>query len=110
MGQSFGNGALICSGSWIGVCVCVVITWEAFKGVCHHRRTLKTAASQTKESGSIPMPLEDGVPNRARILYCLWQASYAIDIEEYPSSVQEEYFGLLGGFLQRQNDGGSSSD
>ena len=105
MGQSFGNGALICSGFWIGVCVCVLITWEAFKGVCRRRRTLKTAACQTKESGSIPMPLEDGVPNRARILYCLWQAGYAIDIEPGPSNVAhinaQSTFGAL---LERLSD------
>ena len=56
------------------------------------------------------MPLASGVPNRARILFCLWQSGYAIDIEDYPASVQEEYVGLLGGYLRRESEDGSQSD
>ena len=58
----------------------------------------------------ILLPLEGGVPNRARILFCLWQSGYAVDIEVYPVEVQEEYHGLLGTYLRAEHEAEALSD
>ena len=87
-----------------------VFCWEAFRCVCRKGRTFKTVASQTEHHSVVCLPLEDGVPHRARILFCLWQSGYAIDVEEYPVQVQEEYHGLLGSYLMAENDAEVLSD
>ena len=110
VGQVSGIRVWVLLVEWVVVVVAVVVTWEVLKRVCCRRRTFQTAASQTEASGIIPMPLEGGVPNRARILFCLWQSGYAIVIEAYPTSVQEEYFGLLGGYLRTEREDGFLSD
>ena len=80
----------------------VISIWEALKFVCRGRRRCETAESQTEGTSYVPLPLEGGVPNRARILECLWQAGYAIDIDHYPSDVQDEYFSILGERMRRR--------
>ena len=95
--------------AWLIQAVAVVFLWEAFKFVCRLGRSFKTAESQTEMVDQFPLPLPDGVPNRAQILYCLWRAGYTTSIEQYPPEVQEEYFGLLGSWLQRARDDEESS-
>ena len=58
----------------------------------------------------VPLPLEAGMPHRARILYCMWRSGYLFSIEQYPPSVQEEYYGYVGDYLRRQSEGDQSSD
>ena len=82
--------------------IAVVVTWEALKRVsclCTKRR--KTVESQTECMNIVPLPLPDGVPCKARVLFCLWQAGFTIDVESYPESDQEEFHGLVGSYLQR---------
>ena len=93
---------------WFGVLwifagvVAIISIWEALKFVCRCRRRYKAASCQTEGTNFVPLPLEGGVPNQARILSCLWQASYVIDIQCYPSSIQEEYFSLIGESMRKQ--------
>ena len=90
--------------------VAVIAIWEALKCVCRRRRCYKAALCQTEGTNFAPLPLEGGVPNRARILSCLWQAGYAIDIQCYPPDIQEEYFSLIGGIMRRQSVDEGDSD
>ena len=74
--------------------------WETFKwGACRRKAKAKTALIQTDGQGIVPLPLAEGVPNRARIVYSLWRAGYDVDVSSYPEDVQEEYFGLVGRHL-----------
>ena len=95
------------------MCVLIIALWETLKwGWCRSRgRAVRTAETQTMDMDYVPLPLEEGVPHRARILYCLWRAGYLFSMERYPLGVQEEYNGYVGGFLRRQSvDEGSSED
>ena len=88
-----------------------IICWETLKRVmCRKRRRVETVGSQTEGAFCVPLPLEPGVPNRAQILFCLWRAGYSIDVQGYPEDVQEDYFGLLGAYLNRQSQDEDSSD
>ena len=94
--------------------VCFVIAlWETFRrGWCRCRvRATRTIGVQTTDMGCVPLPLEEGVPYRAKILYCLWRAGYLFPVEQYPPGVQEEFHRYIGGFMRRQSvDEGSSDD
>ena len=90
--------------------VIAVALWEALKRMwCRSSSRFRAVEIQT-DGMSLPLPLDEGVPNRARILYCLWRAGYSTDIEAYPLDVQEEYFGYLGLYLRRQQGDEELSD
>ena len=71
----------------LGICcegIAVVAAWETFKICwCRSRRNQKNNWIQTSEVGIVPMPLADGVPNRAGILFSLWKAGCTVDWEPY---------------------------
>ena len=91
--------------TWVGI---IIVTWETFKwGVFRRRPQVKTALIQTSGQSIVTLPLAEGVPNRARIMFSLWQAGYDVEVSEYPEEVQEEYFGLLGGHLERMSEASS---
>ena len=68
---------------------------------------MKTALIQTDEGGIVPLPLPDGVPNRARIMYSLWRAGYDVDVSTYPEDEQAEYFSLVGERLRSLSEASS---
>ena len=90
----------------------IIALWDTLKkGRCLWRsRTTRTIGIQTTGMDYVPLPLEAGMPHRARILYCMWRSGYLFSMEQYPSSVQEEYYGYVGGYLRRQSEGEQSSD
>ena len=90
----------------------VVALWETLKQVwCWFcRRNSSVAATQTFGLEYVPMPLMDGMPNRAGILYSLWRSGHSPSVEEYPPDVQEEYYGYVGAYLRRQADEEASSE
>ena len=86
----------------------IVASWETFKwGACRRKRIRKTALIQTDEGGIVPLPLPDGVPNRARIMYSLWRAGYDVDVGAYPEDEQAEYFSLVGRRLRSLSEASS---
>ena len=101
-----------CDGSvlWELSKVCLIVgTWELAKFLWHRARracvTTCSTACQTCDRSFIPLPLPEGIRSRARILFCLWRAGYAVDSEPYPEDVQSELFWLIGDRLKRLEDG-----
>ena len=88
----------------------VISVWEILKKVACRRTILETAASQTDDSTVVPLPLKDGVPQRAQILYCLWKAVYTVDVEEYPQHIQENFYRYVGCYWRRRSVDEWSSD
>ena len=88
---------------------CTIAAWETFTRCwCRKRSTERTAALiQTEDEGIVPMPLADGVPNRAAILFSLWRAGYRIDLDPYPEEVREEFFGMTGNQLRQLSEASS---
>ena len=85
-----------------------IVAWDTFKKCWRRKSRNQTAVIiQTEEDGIVPMPLEDGVPNRVLILYSLWEAGYRIDWEPYPEDVREEFFGMTGSYLRQLSDASS---
>ena len=85
--------------------VTVVVSWEAFRWTMRkmcHRKSFKTAESQTEAHAVLELPLSDDVPDRARILFSLWRAGFSVDFESYPVEIQDEYHGYVGAYLLRQ--------
>ena len=64
--------------------ICLIVSlWEILRWVrrlAGNRRPVqrKTASSQTRGEDVIFLPLAEGIPNRAEILFSLWQAGYQI--------------------------------
>ena len=78
---------------------------EAFRWTMRrmcHRKSFKTAESQTEAHAVLELPLTDEVPDRARILFSLWRAGFSVDFESYPVEIQDEYHGYVGAYLLRQ--------
>ena len=95
---------------WMSMCgVAIIALWETLKK-CWCRRQSRTAEVQTAGMNIVPMPLAQGVPHRAQILFNLWKSGYEISVEEYPVDVQERYFGYLGDYLRGQAVEGDSSE
>ena len=94
------------SGLQVPEMLTVIVIWETGKWmVCRmfrSRRSTRTVGSQTTNANLVFLPLEPGMPNRARILFSLWQAGHQVDLEEYPLEIQEEYCSYLGGHLRRR--------
>ena len=72
----------------------------------------KDSQGPGSERQVVPWPLPQGVPHRAKILFCYWRAGYAFNVDEYPERVQSEFFDMLGSHLMRRDrhDESSSSD
>ena len=88
-----------------------IILWESVKWVlCSRRRFRRTAASQTAGMNIVPMPLPEGMPFRACILFAFWKSGYDIDLMSYPETVCEEYHGLVGMSMRRGLMDEESSD
>ena len=92
--------------------VMITALWETFRRLwCWlRRRGSKVAATQTEGGNYVPLPLEEGMPHRAHILFSLWRGGYSPSVEEYPLDVQEEYHRLVGVFLQGLSRDEDSSD
>ena len=109
------EGEMGCDGSylWEGFkTVLLILTWEIARSLCPCRRRaarMSSAESQTDAGATISMPLGDDVHCRGRILFCLWQAGFNLDIGPYPERIRSEFHGLVGDYLQRV-EGGEVSD
>ena len=94
------------SGLQVPEMLTVIVIWETCKWMvcrmCRSRRSISTAGSQTTNANLVFLPLEPGMPNRAPILFSLWQAGHEVDLEEYPLEIQEEYCSYLGSHLRRR--------
>ena len=89
----------------------VISFWEILRWVCKCRPVQrKTASSQTTEEGYIPLPLPEGVPNRAEILFSLWRAGFSVTAELYPEEVQSPFYGYVGDYLRTQSRDEEVSD
>ena len=104
-----------CDGSvlWELFKVCLIVgIWELAKFLWHRARracvTTCSTACQTCDHSFVPLPLPEGIRSRARILFCLWRAGYAVDSEPYPEDVRSELFWLIGDRLKRLEDGEAS--
>ena len=90
-----------------------ILIWETFKWAV--RRFLiskKTAESQT-QTEALPViqhPIPEAAQPLARILFALWRADLSIPIELYEEDTQHEFFGYVGTYLQRLEEGSGSSD
>ena len=88
----------------VGKVLLIILAWEILKRVRKSRSTnCKTVSSQTLEEGYIPLPLPEGVPNRAEILFSLWRAGFNITAELYPEEVQSRFYEYLGDYLRTQS-------
>ena len=60
----------------------------------------------------VPMPLQKGVPHRAKIVCSLWRAGCSVDSKHYPEAVQPElhWLWLIGAHFKRLEDGKPSDD
>ena len=105
-----------CDGSSLralGICLISVCLWEICKVIV--RKCLKRpgsrvdASAQTSELNVVPMPLAEGMPSRARILYSFWRAGYMIRADGYSERIQREFEALVGGCLVRNEEGLVSS-
>ena len=105
-----------CDGSSLralGICLISVCLWEICKVI--GRKCLKRpgsrvdASAQTSELNVVPMPLAEGMPSRARILYSFWRAGYMIRADGYSERIQREFEALVGGCLVRNEEGLVSS-
>ena len=89
-------------GSWYreALKACGLIgSWEILKWVRRRRnKPQKTAASQTMEGGYVPLPLPEGIPHQAEVLFSLWRAT----AEPYSEAVQSRFHGYLGNYLRAQ--------
>ena len=98
----------------LGLCVCVIGVWEilkwAFCRILPKKGKFRTAASQTEDQAFVPMPLPTGVPGRARILFSLWRAGFAVDTDCYPEEVQDDFQRCVGAYLLRSAKDEGSSD
>ena len=88
--------------------VLVIAAWETFKRCwCNKQCRKQTALIQTEEGGIVTMPLADGVPNRAAILFSFWRAGLGVDIDPYPEEVKEEFFAMVGSRLRQLSEASS---
>ena len=97
----------------IGILAIWEITRYQLVGRQRRNAVVRDQSCQTDDSGFVPLPLEPGIPFRARILFSLWRAGYRVDSEFYPEEVQAELHWLIGDHLVRveageASDGGSS--
>ena len=90
---------------------CLISTWEILKWV-RRRRVVqrRTAASQTMEGGCIPLPLPEGIPNQAEVMFSLWRAGFNITAEPYSEAVQSRFYDYVGGYLRDQHRDEGLSD
>ena len=94
----------------VGACkvFLTVAAWELLKwGACRRSKVEKTALVQTDGGSIVPLPLPDGMPNRARIIFNLWQAGFDVDVSTFPESEQEKYFSLVGNHLRGMSEDSS---
>ncbi|CAE7831874.1 RE1 [Symbiodinium sp. CCMP2592] len=105
-------GSSACDGSslWtLFVSAASVGIWELSKSLafkCFKRAHQRAdAGTQTSELNVVPMPLAEGIPSRARILYSFWRAGYVIQAEHYSERIQREFETLVGGWLCRNEEG-----
>ncbi|CAE7247520.1 RE1 [Symbiodinium sp. CCMP2592] len=105
-------GSSACDGSslWtLFVSAVSVGIWELSKSLafkCFKRAHQRAdAGTQTSELNVVPMPLAEGIPSRARILYSFWRAGYVIQAEHYSERIQREFETLVGGWLCRNEEG-----
>ena len=93
--------------------ILVLLTWEIIRRGCRccaaSPRGLVDVGCQTSSWNLVPLPLEEHVRCRAKILFCLWRAGFKIDTEGYPGRIQSEFNELVGGYLLRVESGGVSS-
>ena len=98
--------------AWEAVKICsILVLWEILRRA--HRaffKKTKSALSQTQEAGIVPMPLCEGIPNRAGILFSFSKAGYEVPIEPYPEEVRSQFHSYVGEYLQRQALDEDSSD
>ena len=105
------EGGEPCDGSYLweaSKAVLLILTWEITRHLCFCcRRVSKTRSvgSQTDPGATISMPLGADVHCRGRILFCLWQAGFNIDVGPYPERIRSEFHGLVGDYLLRVEDG-----
>ncbi|CAE7203000.1 true, partial [Symbiodinium sp. CCMP2456] len=113
---SFGTGGG-CDGStlWeVSKVLIVIVTWEILRRSwtlwTGRKATPLERESQTDDSSFVPLPLPQGIPYRARILFSLWRAGYKIDSEFYPQEVQDELHWLIGDHLVALEEGDPLDD
>ena len=88
-----------------------IILWESGKWVlCSRRNFRRTAESQTEGMNIVPMPLPEGMPFCARILFAFWKAGYDVDLRNYPEAVCEEFHSLVGMSMKKGLMDEDSSD
>ncbi|CAE7355520.1 RE2 [Symbiodinium sp. CCMP2456] len=87
--------------------VLLVVTWEVVRRFVSwaFKPSRLESSSQTESGTVLQLPLGDEVRCRGRILFCLWQAGIKIDVEQYPEGIQSEFFGLVGDYLTRVEEG-----
>ena len=88
----------------LGGVVGVVGLWETMRWIARRYvfpRRFQAVATQTEDLQVIELPLAEGIPNRARILFSLWRANFSVDVQDYPVEVQDEFTGYMGSYLLR---------
>ena len=87
---------------------CIVV-WElgrcGIRSCWSFRSSCKDQGCQTSDGKVLPLPLDERIPHRGKILFCLWKAGIRVEEEFYPEDIQNELTWLIGDYLVKLEAG-----